>query len=136
MAYCIRNQLFASSTALPRGVVPPDGRSKSLGAKWDATVTSWYVPEGLDTRPFAAWLSGSLALAVAPAAALAVIEGPSVAGTELAVVRSGVPLSRLLAGVSSAVAAEYRSGVWTTVEVTEVKFEVGTLPSAMAAGPW
>ena len=97
--------------------------AKSLGAKWDATVGSWFVPETIDVAPFTAWLSGSLSAGAVvsqkPTAAAVVV--PPADGTSLAVARTGVPLSRLLAGVASAVAAAYKTGVWTTVEVTEVK---------------
>ena len=87
--------------------------AKSLGARW-------FVPENIDTVPFTAWLSGSLrAVATAPPSATALTT--SAPGTALAVLQKGVPLSQLLAGVASAVAATYRGGVWTTVEVTEVK---------------
>ena len=41
---------------------PQKDVAKSLGAKWDATIGSWYVPETLDLAPFAPSLSGSLAL--------------------------------------------------------------------------
>jgi len=34
--------------------------AKALGAKWDATVSSRYVPEGVDTSAFSTWLSKGL----------------------------------------------------------------------------
>ena len=34
--------------------------AKSLGAKWDATLSRWYVPETIDLAPFSDWLGGSL----------------------------------------------------------------------------
>ena len=97
--------------------------AKSLGAKWDATVSSWYVPEGVDTSVFANWLSGTLAAVTSVPASNsshAVTVSPGTT-TALAVAKTGVPLSRLLAAVASAVAAAYKTGVWTTVEITEVK---------------
>ena len=101
--------------------------AKSLGAKWDATVSSWYVPEGVDTSAFTTWLSGAFAsVASVPASTNAyAATAPTGSNTTLAVARTGVPLSRLLAGVASAVAAIYRAGVWTTVEVTEVRARGG-----------
>jgi exodeoxyribonuclease VII large subunit len=101
--------------------------AKSLGAKWDATVSSWYVPEGVDTSAFSTWLSGSLSsVASMPASinahAVTASIGPN---TALTAAKTGVPLSRLLAGVASAVAAAYRSGIWTIVEVTEVRVRGG-----------
>ena len=106
---------------------PQKDAAKSLGAKWDSTVSSWYVPETIDVAPFSAWLSGSLSTGAVvsqkpTAAAVVVLE---TGGTSLAVARTGVPLSRLLAGVASAVAAAYKAGVWTTVEVTEVRVRGG-----------
>jgi len=84
-------------------------RVKSLGARWDADQRSWYVPDGQDLVPFEAWLPDAL---------------PKSAGAELALgreaARQGVSLSQLLAGVSQVVAAAYRSGVWTRVEVVKV----------------
>lgn len=29
--------------------------AKQLGARWDAASRVWYVPEGIDTRPFSRW---------------------------------------------------------------------------------
>ncbi len=78
---------------------------KSLGARWDADRRCWYVPEGLDLAPFAAWL---------PKSAL-----PDPVGSELTT-RQGISLSQLLAGVAQAVSAAYRAGVWTRVEVVKV----------------
>jgi exodeoxyribonuclease VII large subunit len=98
--------------------------AKSLGARWDAAIASWYVPENIDTAPFAAWLSGGLrAVATEPLGSTALTA--STPGTALTVPHRGIPLSQLLAGVASAVATAYRGGVWTTVEVTEVKTRSG-----------
>ena len=30
--------------------------AKTLGAKWDSKVKSWYVPEGLDQNRFKRWM--------------------------------------------------------------------------------
>ena len=32
--------------------------AKALGAKWDRAKKIWYVPDGVNPEPFAAWLSG------------------------------------------------------------------------------
>jgi exodeoxyribonuclease VII large subunit len=80
---------------------------KALGARWDAERRSWFVPDEQDLTPFATWL---------PA-------GASSAAREVEVGKSspqGISLSQLLTGVSQAVAAAYRSGVWTRVEVVKV----------------
>jgi len=30
-------------------------QAKGLGARWDPQLRSWYVPQGVDIQPFAAW---------------------------------------------------------------------------------
>ncbi|WP_256581267.1 MULTISPECIES: DUF5710 domain-containing protein [unclassified Pseudomonas] len=30
--------------------------AKSLGAKWDPSLKTWYIPEGVDIGPLAQWL--------------------------------------------------------------------------------
>ena len=30
--------------------------AKGLGARWDATLRQWFVPEGRELGPFAVWL--------------------------------------------------------------------------------
>lgn len=101
--------------------------AKALGAKWDATVSRWYVPEVIDLAPFSNWISGSLSVGavVTQKPNSASIAVPASAGASLSVATKGVSLSRLLAGVASVVAAAYRAGVWTTVEVTEVRARGG-----------
>ena len=101
--------------------------AKALGAKWDATVSSWYVPEGVDTSAFSTWLSKGLG-AITPVPALTesgALVPSTITPSGLALARTGVSLSRLLSGVASAVAAAYKAGVWTTVEVTEVRARGG-----------
>lgn len=93
-------------------------RVKSLGARWDAERRSWYVPDGLDLAPFSAWLpqgpAASTIVARANESALSADTAPR-----------GLSLSQLLAGVSQAVAAAYRAGVWTRVEVVKVDVRRG-----------
>ena len=97
--------------------------AKALGASWDGGAKKWYVPEGKDLAPFNAWLSAGsktpAPAAKAPSAELALVD--TVGTTELATTKKGVSLSQLLAGVAQAVAQAYRSGVWTIVEVVEVR---------------
>jgi exodeoxyribonuclease VII large subunit len=97
--------------------------AKALGAKWDATASSWYVPEGIELIAFSDWLPAGTSSVVVASTKTGALEltAPSSVGTELAMAKTSVPLSRLLAGVASAVAAAYKLGVWTTVEVAEVK---------------
>lgn len=79
--------------------------AKAKGARWDSEARKWFVPMGRDLEPFATWLPVD----------------PAKLGTQdLAVPSKGVPLSQLLAGVSTAVEQAFRQGVWTTAEVVRV----------------
>lgn len=96
--------------------------AKALGARWDAAQRQWFVPEGRDLAPFAAWIGAGpaqLSTSTALSSNQAVRTEPSVA------VKKGVSLSTLLAGVSQAVAHAYRAGVWTLVEVVELRANGG-----------
>lgn len=33
--------------------------AKALGAKWDPDIRRWFVPKGVDDRPFGRWMSES-----------------------------------------------------------------------------
>lgn len=93
---------------------------KALGARWDPDARQWYVPDGGDLAPFAKWL---------PEASLSRPQATQVAakaavGT-LAIPSKGVPLSVLLAGVSTAISQAYKAGVWVTVEVLRVSARDG-----------
>lgn len=46
-------------------------------------------------------------------------------GTDLTAIKRGISLSQLLAGVSQAVAQAYKVGVWTLVEVVELRINAG-----------
>lgn len=92
--------------------------AKALGARWDADQRQWYVPDGRELTPFAAWLPAGAAPVVQPSALTAV--GTDDAALSVAV-KKGISLSQLLAGVSQAVAQAYRSGVWTLIEVVELR---------------
>jgi exodeoxyribonuclease VII large subunit len=96
--------------------------AKALGARWDAAQRQWFVPEGRDLAPFAAWIcatSNQLSTSTELSSNQAVLTELSVA------VKKGVSLSSLLAGVSQAVALAYRAGVWTLVEVVELRANGG-----------
>lgn len=95
--------------------------AKSLGARFDGAVKRWYVDDGRDLAVFAQWLPTP-------------VEAPSSlspSSTDLALPLSeealalprakGIPLSRLLNGVASAVAQAFSKGVWTLVEVVEAR---------------
>jgi exodeoxyribonuclease VII large subunit len=97
---------------------------KALGARWDGEARKWYVPEGKDLSAFALWLPAG----AQPAADLVVAgNAPAVvsAGSDLTASSTGVPLSRLLAGVAQAVSDAFAAGVWTTAEVLRVSGKGG-----------
>ena len=95
--------------------------AKSLGARWDAAQRQWFVPEGRELAPFALWLPGGAAPA-SNSDVVSMLDEP----TALAVPgKKSVSLSSLLAGVSRAVAQAYQAGVWTLVEVVELRANGG-----------
>jgi exodeoxyribonuclease VII large subunit len=91
--------------------------AKSLGARFDGTVKRWYVDEGRDLAVFAQWLPAPVEAPSSPSSDLAL---PVSEGT-VAPRAKGIPLSRLLHGVASAVAQAFSTGVWTLVEVVEAR---------------
>lgn len=94
--------------------------AKALGARWDATASKWFVPDGYDLTPFRKWLPAGAVPAISQDAP------PQQEGTQLAMHgKKGVSLSSLLAGVSQAVAQAYKAGVWTMVEVVELRVNNG-----------
>jgi len=40
--------------------------AKALGARWNPTRKSWYVPDGVALEPFARWLAGGADAAAEP----------------------------------------------------------------------
>jgi exodeoxyribonuclease VII large subunit len=97
--------------------------AKSLGARWDAVQRQWYVLDGRELTPFLSWLPAGSTNATA--AATTNLTSLATAGTGLAVTKRGISLSQLLAGVSQAVAQAYKAGVWTMVEVVELRVAGG-----------
>lgn len=98
--------------------------AKALGARWDASQGKWYVPDGIALAPFSKWLpAGSSPIFASTSTELS----PNQTGsTELSVAKQkGISLSQLLAGVSQAVAQAYKAGVWTMVEVVELRANGG-----------
>lgn len=102
---------------------------KALGARWDAEARKWFVPDGRDLAPFAAWLpegpltAASTGLVVPGGQDVSVGAAPGPG--PLAATAKGVPLSQLLQGVSQAVAQAFRSGIWTTAEVLKADLRRG-----------
>jgi exodeoxyribonuclease VII large subunit len=100
-----------------------NGAAKALGARFDGTAKRWYVPAGLDLEPFARWLpAGAESNLAAPAqvASSTTLSTPGASASSELALQRGVALSRLLAGVSAAVAAAFSEGVWVRAEVMKV----------------
>jgi exodeoxyribonuclease VII large subunit len=95
--------------------------AKGLGARWDAAQRQWFVPEGRELAPFAVWLPAGAAPA-SNSDVLSILDAPAALAVP---VKKGVSLSSLLAGVSRAVAQAYQAGVWTLVEVVELRVNGG-----------
>ncbi|MCF8168863.1 MAG: exodeoxyribonuclease VII large subunit [Rhodoferax sp.] len=95
--------------------------AKAMGARWDALLRQWYVPEGRDLSPFKVWLP-----AATESDRVEVTQSPGLPlqGGRVAVTR-GISLSGLLAGVSQAVAQAYTAGVWTLLEIVELRVSGG-----------
>ena len=96
--------------------------AKALGARFDGTVKRWYVEAGTDLAAFSPWLPAATAPAPTVGTEVALGAAPS---SDLVDVRKGIPLSRLLSGVATAVAQAFASGVWTLVEVNEASVRNG-----------
>ena len=96
--------------------------AKALGARFDGGVKRWYVEDGIELGAFQAWLPTELALAPGGAGSVTDMGSPN---SDVATVRRGVPLSRLLSSVSAAVAEAFSNGVWTLVEVNEATLRGG-----------
>ncbi|MDD2223667.1 MAG: exodeoxyribonuclease VII large subunit [Pseudomonas sp.] len=94
-------------------------QAKALGARWDAGRRQWYVPAGLDLAPFAAWLPATHPAATSQDIVQASTDAP------VALRKSGVPLSQLLAGVGKAISTAFSSGTWTLVELMDVRIRSG-----------
>lgn len=95
--------------------------ARGLGARWDAAQRQWFVPEGRELAPFALWLPGG-SVPASNADVLSMLDAPA---TPAIPGEKGVSLSSLLAGVSRAVAQAYKAGVWTLVEVVELRANGG-----------
>ena len=74
------------------------------------------VEAGVDLVAFTSWLPEGVTSAFTPSADVALAPTTS---TELATGKKGIPLSRLLNGVATAVAEAFAGGVWALVEVNE-----------------
>jgi exodeoxyribonuclease VII large subunit len=96
--------------------------AKALGARWDATQRQWFVPDGRELTPFSVWLPAGSVATLNSQEVLSLLDEP---GTLTVPSKKGVSLSSLLMGVSQAVAQAYKAGVWTLVEVVELRANGG-----------
>lgn len=95
--------------------------AKSLGARFDGAVKRWYVDEGRDLAVFTQWLPTPVEAPSSPPPSSTDLALPLSEGTIALPHAKGIPLSRLLNGVASAVAQAFSKGVWTLVEVVEAR---------------
>ena len=79
--------------------------AKAKGARWDNEARKWFAPTGCDLALFTSWLP---------------VDQANPVSQELVEPTKGVSLSKLLAGVATAVEQAFRQGVWTTAEVVRV----------------
>ena len=49
--------MFASSNMNLKVPFNEKDQAKSLGARWNAELKLWYVPQGVDTTPFDKWFT-------------------------------------------------------------------------------
>jgi exodeoxyribonuclease VII large subunit len=96
--------------------------AKALGARFDGAVKRWYVEAGVDLVAFSAWLPAGTTPGASSSMGMALTD---TATTGMAIVKKGIPLSRLLNGVAAAVAQAFATGVWTLVEVNEASVRNG-----------
>ena len=96
--------------------------AKGLGARWDATQRQWFVPEGCELGPFAVWLPAGAVGASNAGDSLSIWEEPAAPAMPG---KKGVSPSSLLGDVSRAVAQACKAGVWTLVEVVELRANGG-----------
>lgn len=113
--------------------------AKALGARFDPDNRRWWVRPDADLSVFAKWdlVPGTSSSPPVAARAATSTSAPApdlfasrevaagAAGGELAAPANGIPLSRLLGGVATAIAQAFRGGVWTMVEVMQVTLRNG-----------
>lgn len=95
--------------------------AKALGARWNAQLRKWYVPQGNALEPFARWLPA----AVQPAAAVPAASQEQGGDYQQLTRLQGVPLSQLLGQVRAVVSNAFAQGVWTLVDVVRVQINNG-----------
>lgn len=96
--------------------------AKGLGARWDAAQRQWFVPDGRELAPFAVWLPAGPVPVSTSREVLSIVNEPAALA---APGQKGVSLSSLLGDVSRAVAQACKAGVWTLVEVVELRANGG-----------
>lgn len=95
--------------------------AKALGARWDSTRRTWFVPAGLDLAPFVAWLPQGASTASSTAETIA----RPVVNTAVEHAAKGITLSALLGKIKSAVEGAFVSQVWVQAEISEINTRNG-----------
>lgn len=89
--------------------------AKQLGARWNPVLRKWYVPEGLDPAPFAAWRPGE---EFDPGAFLDTLPSAPPAVSDDA---PGITLVSYLQQVNLALARGVPKSQWVRVEISQLK---------------
>ena len=102
--------------------------AKQLGARFDGEARRWFVNEGTDLAPFAAWCGavGSIPERATRASVEAIPTRQSPAeSTSAGVV--GMPLSSYLSAIAQVVRANCAEPMWVMAEISEVRLRNGHL---------
>ena len=99
-------------------------QAKALGARWNPTARSWYVPQESDLTPFARWLPTQSPSARALPSLLQPQEALTSApldDQESVSAPPAVTLSELLSRVSTILSGEFSQAVWIKAEIASLK---------------
>ncbi len=96
--------------------------AKRLGARWNSAAKRWYIPNGVDPKPFARWLLEDVAILdqvpVAEALDLDLL------GTQK---RTEYTLSAFLYKISDVVQRNFAAAAWISAEISELRSNKGHL---------
>ena len=102
---------------------------KALGARWDSVNRVWFVPDGMDLAPFAAWLPRAAGPITAPIGLRAATPmrsasvGDGATSPEPVAIApngaTGLPLSSYLQSIGAVVKAHCATPTWVIAEVSE-----------------
>jgi exodeoxyribonuclease VII large subunit len=99
----------------------------ALGARFDGSVKKWFVPAGQELTPFRPWLTVPLEQGDLLSQGTELVNPADVQQSEERGVASirGIPLSQLMASISGVLEQAFDQGVWTTVDVVDIRTNGG-----------